>query len=177
MPKVQAITSRDNPLLAQVRRLIRQPDAYRKHAVVWLEGEHLCRAYADRHGAEGARAIVSEGGWDLPQSIEFSQRLKEVGVDLIDCSSGGLIPGVKIPVAPSYQVPFAAAIRREVSVATGAVGMITEARQAESIIENDEADVVFLARVMWRDPYGALHAAKQLGVDIAWPEQYLRAKD
>ena len=119
----------------------------------------------------------AEGGWDLPQSIEFSQRLKEVGVDLIDCSSGGLIPGVKIPVAPSYQVPFAAAIRREVSVATGAVGMITEARQAESIIENDEADVVFLARVMLRDPYWALHAAKQLGVDIAWPEQYLRAKD
>jgi 2,4-dienoyl-CoA reductase-like NADH-dependent reductase (Old Yellow Enzyme family) len=119
----------------------------------------------------------AEGGWDLPQSIEFSQRLKEVGVDLIDCSSGGLVPGVKIPVAPGYQVPFATAIRREVKIATGAVGMITEARQAEQIIENGEADAVFLARAMLRDPYWALHAAKELGADVAWPEQYLRAKD
>ena len=80
MPKVQAITSRDNPLLAQVRRLIRQPDAYRKHAVVWLEGEHLCRAYADRHGAEGARAIVSEGGWDSPALRVLASRAVSVSI-------------------------------------------------------------------------------------------------
>jgi 2,4-dienoyl-CoA reductase-like NADH-dependent reductase (Old Yellow Enzyme family) len=116
----------------------------------------------------------ADGGWDLPQSIQFSSWLKELGVDLIDCSSGGLVPGAKIPVKPNYQVPFAAAIRAEAAIATGAVGMITEAQQAEQIISSGEADVVFLARAMLRDPYWASHAAKELGVDAPWPVQYGR---
>jgi 2,4-dienoyl-CoA reductase-like NADH-dependent reductase (Old Yellow Enzyme family) len=118
----------------------------------------------------------AQGGWDLPQSIELSRRLKEIGVDLIDCSSGGLVPGAKIPIRPGYQVPFSEAIRREVGIATGAVGMIIEAQQAEKIIAEGQADVVLLAREMLRDPYWPLHAAQQMGVDVAWPEQYARAK-
>lgn len=119
----------------------------------------------------------AEGGWDLPQSIRLSQRLKEIGIDLIDCSSGGVIPGVKIPVGPAYQTPFSAEIRRETGIATGAVGMITEPQQAEEIISSDKADAVFLARAELRDPYWPLRAAKQLGVNISWPVQYERAKD
>ena len=119
----------------------------------------------------------AEGGWDLAQSIEFSKRLRDMGVDLIDCSSGGLIPGVKIPVGPGYQIPFAAAIRKEARISTGAVGMITDPLQAERIVADCEADAVFLARAMLRDPYWALHAAKALGAEITWPLQYLRAKD
>src|SRR5215207_3701968 len=119
----------------------------------------------------------AEGGWDLEQSIELSRLLKAAGVDLIDCSSGGLVPGVKIEVGPGYQVPFAAAIRREAAVATGAVGMITEARQAEQIITDGAADAVFLARAMLRDPYWTQHAAKQLGAPAPWPVQYGRAVD
>lgn len=117
----------------------------------------------------------AEGGWDLPQSIEFSSLLKARGVDLIDCSSGALVPGVKIPVAPGYQVPFAAAIRKEAGIATGAVGLITDALQAERIITDGDADAVFLARAMLRDPYWALHAAQQLGAPAPWPVQYDRA--
>jgi 2,4-dienoyl-CoA reductase-like NADH-dependent reductase (Old Yellow Enzyme family) len=117
----------------------------------------------------------AEGGWDLPQSIEFSSLLKARGVDLIDCSSGALVPGVKIPVAPGYQVPFAAAIRKEAGIATGAVGLITDALQAERIITDGDADAVFLARAMLRDPYWALHAAQELGAPAPWPVQYDRA--
>jgi 2,4-dienoyl-CoA reductase-like NADH-dependent reductase (Old Yellow Enzyme family) len=116
-----------------------------------------------------------EGGWDLQQSIELARLLKEAGVDLVDCSSGGIVPGVKIPVAPGYQTPFAAAIRRETGIATGAVGMITEAEQAEQIISNGDADAVFLARAMLRDPYWPLHAAKVLEADVPGPVQYGRA--
>jgi 2,4-dienoyl-CoA reductase-like NADH-dependent reductase (Old Yellow Enzyme family) len=116
----------------------------------------------------------AEGGWDLSQSIEFSGFLKEMGIDLIDCSSGGLVPFVKIPVGAGYQVAFASAIRKEAGIATGAVGLITEARQAEQIISSGDADAVFLARAMLRDPYWANHAAKELGADAAWPVQYAR---
>jgi 2,4-dienoyl-CoA reductase-like NADH-dependent reductase (Old Yellow Enzyme family) len=119
----------------------------------------------------------ADGGWDLTQSIIFSGCLKEIGVDLIDCSSGGLVPGVTIPLGPGYQVPFSAAIRKEVGIATGAVGLITEAQQAEEIVSRGEADAVFFARSMLRDPYWPLHAAKTLGVSLPWPAQYLRAKD
>jgi 2,4-dienoyl-CoA reductase-like NADH-dependent reductase (Old Yellow Enzyme family) len=119
----------------------------------------------------------ADGGWDLRQSVEFASHLSRLGVDLVDCSSGGLVPGVQIPVGPGYQVPFAAAIRKESGVATGAVGMITEPLQAEEIISKGEADAVFLARAMLRDPYWTLHAAKTLGVDTRWPVQYERAKD
>jgi 2,4-dienoyl-CoA reductase-like NADH-dependent reductase (Old Yellow Enzyme family) len=118
----------------------------------------------------------AEGGWDLPQSIELCKKLKEIGVDLIDCSSGGQVPGAKIPLGPGYQVPFAEAIRREVGIATGAVGMITQPQQAEEIIASGKADAVLLARELLRDPYWPLHAAKALGAEIAWPKQYGRAK-
>jgi len=116
------------------------------------------------------------GGWDLPQSIEFSKRLRNIGVDLIDCSSGGAVTGAKIEIGPGYQVPFARAIRAEAGIATGAVGMITEAQQADDVISSDSADVVFLARELLRDPYWPLHAAHTLGVNVTWPEQYERAK-
>jgi 2,4-dienoyl-CoA reductase-like NADH-dependent reductase (Old Yellow Enzyme family) len=118
-----------------------------------------------------------EGGWDLQQSIQLARWLKEAGVDLVDCSSGGVVPKVRIPAAPGYQTPFAASIRKEAGVATGAVGFITEPVQAEQIIAAGEADAVFLARAMLRDPYWALHAAKALQVDVAYPRQYERAKD
>jgi 2,4-dienoyl-CoA reductase-like NADH-dependent reductase (Old Yellow Enzyme family) len=117
-----------------------------------------------------------EGGWDLPQSIAFCRELKKIGVDLIDCSSGALVPHAKIPVGPGFQVPLAASIRKEVDIPTGAVGMITQPAQAEQIIATGQADVVFLAREMLRDPYWPLHAAHALGVDVPWPEQYERAK-
>ncbi|HEY1848321.1 MAG TPA: NADH:flavin oxidoreductase/NADH oxidase [Opitutaceae bacterium] len=116
-----------------------------------------------------------DGGWDLPQSIELSKKLKEAGVDLIDCSSGGSAAHAKIPVAQGYQVPFAEAIRRDAGIATGAVGMITRPEQAEEIIASGKADVVLLAREMLRDPYWPLHAARALGDKVAAPRQYGRA--
>ncbi len=117
-----------------------------------------------------------EGGWDLNQSIEFSKELAAIGIDLIDCSSGGMAHDAKIPAEPGYQVPFAEAIRREAKIATGAVGLITSAAQAEGIIAGGKADAVLLAREMLRDPYWPLHAAKELGADVPWPKQYERAK-
>ena len=117
-----------------------------------------------------------EGGWDIEQSIALAQVLKEVGIDLIDCSSGGLVSYANVPASPGYQVPFAEIIRQEAKIATGAVGLITEPDQAEQIVGSGKADVVFLARQMLRDPYWPLHAAKALGIDVPWPEQYLRAK-
>ncbi len=118
----------------------------------------------------------AEGGWDLEQSIQLSRALKEIGVDLMDCSSGALVPYAKIPAGPGYQVPFAAAIREKAGIATGAVGMITEPAQANEIIESGKADAVLLARQMLRDPYWPLHAAKALGKDVTWPVQYGRGK-
>jgi 2,4-dienoyl-CoA reductase-like NADH-dependent reductase (Old Yellow Enzyme family) len=117
-----------------------------------------------------------DGGWDVPQSIELCRRLKEIGVDLIDCSSGGLVPYAKIPVGPGYQTPFAAEIRSSVGIATGTVGLITHPVQAEQILTTGQADVIFLARELLRDPYWPLHAAKILGVEVPWPPQYQRAK-
>jgi 2,4-dienoyl-CoA reductase-like NADH-dependent reductase (Old Yellow Enzyme family) len=118
----------------------------------------------------------AEGGWDLPQSIELSRRLKGIGVDLIDCSSGALVPRVKMPIGPGHQVPFAEAIRREAGIATGAVGMITDPRQAEQVLAEGKADVVLLARAMLRDPFWPLHAAQALGAEVRWPVHYERAK-
>jgi 2,4-dienoyl-CoA reductase-like NADH-dependent reductase (Old Yellow Enzyme family) len=117
----------------------------------------------------------AEGGWDVEQSVQFARRLKERGVDLVDCSSGGLMPGARIPVAPGYQVPFAERIRREANVPTGAVGLVNEPEQAEEIIAAGKADVVFLARAELRDPYWPLHAARSLGAEAPWPVQYGRA--
>ncbi|MDQ4123759.1 MAG: NADPH dehydrogenase NamA [Acidobacteriota bacterium] len=118
-----------------------------------------------------------EGGWDLNQSIEFSRLLKEIGIDLIDCSTGGNLPHAKIPVAPGYQVPFAREIRRKAEIATAAVGMITEPRQAEEILQNGEADAVLLAREFLRDPYFPFRAARELGGEVDVPKQYGRAID
>lgn len=116
------------------------------------------------------------GGWDDQDSVHLAVILKTKGVDLIDCSSGGLLPGVQIPVGPGYQVPFAEKIKKETGILTGAVGLITDVRQAESILEREQADLIFLARAALRDPYFPLHAAKQLGDDVMWPVQYERAK-
>jgi 2,4-dienoyl-CoA reductase-like NADH-dependent reductase (Old Yellow Enzyme family) len=117
-----------------------------------------------------------EGGWDLSQSIDFCRRLKESGVDFIDCSSGGMVQDAVIPAGPGFQTPFAAAIRREVGIPTGAVGFITDPVQAEQIVATGQADAVLMAREMLRSPYWPLHAAKALSVDIPWPDQYGRAK-
>lgn len=117
-----------------------------------------------------------EGGWTLEESVQLARWLKEDGIDLIDCSSAGLVPDARIPIGPGYQTPFAAAIREHVGITTGAVGLITNAIQAEHIVATGQADVVLLARELLRDPYWPLHAARELGVDVAWPPQYERAK-
>lgn len=118
----------------------------------------------------------AEGGWDLPQTVELAKRLKAAGVDLVDCSSGGAVPDVKVPAGPGYQVPFAEAVRREAGVMTGAVGMITRPAQAEEIVASGKADAVLLARELLRDPYWPLRAAAELGAEGPWPKQYARAK-
>src|SRR6185295_15214208 len=115
------------------------------------------------------------GGWDLDQSVELARRLRERGVDLVDCSSGGAVHHQQIAVGPGYQVKFAERIRRDAGIATGAVGMITEPAQADAIIREGQADVVLLARELLRDPYWPLHAADALGHLVPWPAQYLRA--
>jgi len=116
-----------------------------------------------------------DGGWDIQQSVEFARQLKGLGVDLIDCSSGGIVPYARIPVGPGYQTPFAERIRREAGILTGAVGMITLPSQAETIVAEGQADAVLLAREFLRDPYWPLRAARELGQQISWPVQYLRA--
>ena len=117
----------------------------------------------------------AEDGWDADQSVLLAQRLKPLGVDLIDCSSGGLLPRVMIPIGPGYQVPFAERIRQEAGIATGAVGLITEPEQANEIVASGKADIVLLAREMLRDPYWPLHAARRLGSKFAAPVPYRRA--
>lgn len=117
-----------------------------------------------------------EGGWNLHESVELAKILKTEGVDLIDTSSGGLVPWAKIPFSPGYQVPFAEKIRKKASIMTGAVGLITEARQAEKILVRGKADLVLIGRAFLKDPHFALHAAKSLNEEISWPVQYLRAK-
>ena len=114
-------------------------------------------------------------GWDPEQSVQLVQQVKGLGVDLIDVSSGGLLPHVKIPLAPGYQVPFAARIRAEAQIATGAVGLITGPEQAAQIVANGDADVVLIARESLRDPYFPRRAAQQLGAKIVAPVQYQRA--
>ncbi len=116
-----------------------------------------------------------DGGWNPEESVELAKQLREHGVDLVDCSSGGLVPYAKIPAAPGYQVQFASRIRQEAGIATAAVGLITEPAQANAIIAGGEADLVFLARAMLRDPYWPVHAAAALGEEASWPRQYLRA--
>jgi 2,4-dienoyl-CoA reductase-like NADH-dependent reductase (Old Yellow Enzyme family) len=116
----------------------------------------------------------AEGGWDIEQSVALCRRLKDIGIDLIDCSSGGNIAGAKVKLGPGYQVPFAEAIRAGASIPTAAMGLISEPAQAEQIVSLGQADAVCLARAMLRDPYWPRHAAKALGVDMPWPDQYKR---
>lgn len=117
-----------------------------------------------------------EGGWELAQALELCRQLKNFDVDLVDCSSAGLVPDAVIPVAPGFQVPLSAEIRRQIGIPTGAVGLITSAVQAEQIVATGAADVVLLARELLRDPYWPMHAASELKVDYPWPVQYERAK-
>jgi 2,4-dienoyl-CoA reductase-like NADH-dependent reductase (Old Yellow Enzyme family) len=118
----------------------------------------------------------TEGGWTPDDSVQLSTWLRDRGVDLIDASTGGNVPRASIPVGPGYQVEFAERIRREVGIATGAVGLITTPAEAEAIVANEQADLVLLAREELRDPYFPLRAAHELGADVAWPVQYERAK-
>jgi 2,4-dienoyl-CoA reductase-like NADH-dependent reductase (Old Yellow Enzyme family) len=117
----------------------------------------------------------AEGGWSVDESVALAGHLRAHGVDLIDVSSGGLVPHAKIPVGPAFQTPFAARIRAEAAIPTAAVGMITDPQQANAIVADGQADFVFLAREMLRDPYWPLHAAAALGQPASWPVQYLRA--
>lgn len=116
------------------------------------------------------------GGWSEEDSVKLVSAIKDKGVDLVDCSSGGVSHLQKIPVAPLYQVPFAKKIKKETGMLTGAVGLITNAQEGEQILKNQQADLIIMARQLLRDPYFPLHAAKELGADVAWPVQYERAK-
>ena len=118
----------------------------------------------------------AEGGWDIESSVQLANILKTRGVDLIDCSSGGVVKYQQIALSPGYQVGFAEKIKKDTGVLTGAVGLITEAKQAEDILTNGQADMIILARQLLRDPYFPLQAAYELKDDITWPVQYDRAK-
>ncbi|MFL9923252.1 NADH:flavin oxidoreductase/NADH oxidase [Herbaspirillum lusitanum] len=117
----------------------------------------------------------TEGGWSPDDTVAVSRKLRELGVDLIDASTGGNLPSAAIPTGPGYQTEFAARVRQEAGVATGTVGMITDAIQAEHVLRTGQADLVLLARELLRDPYWPLHAAAELRAEVAWPPQYLRA--
>ena len=117
----------------------------------------------------------AEGGWDPEASVALCRTLRELGVDLVDVSSGGMVPRAKIPLGPGYQVPFAERIRREAGIPTGAVGLITEPDQAEAILHEGRADLVLLGRELLRDPRWPLRAARELGAVVPWPAQYARA--
>jgi 2,4-dienoyl-CoA reductase-like NADH-dependent reductase (Old Yellow Enzyme family) len=117
-----------------------------------------------------------ENGWTAEDSVALAKVLGAKGIDLIDCSTGGNLGGVRIPLVPMYQVPFAERIKKETSLLSGAVGLITTAQEAEQVLSEGRADLIFLARQLLRDPYFPLHAAKELGVDLPWPVQYERAK-
>jgi 2,4-dienoyl-CoA reductase-like NADH-dependent reductase (Old Yellow Enzyme family) len=117
-----------------------------------------------------------DGGWDLDQSVELCRALSSRGVDLVDCSSGGIAPGVRIEMGPGYQTSFAERIRREAGIRTGAVGMITSPAQAEHVLRSGQADLLILGRAMLRNPYWALGAATKLGASGDWPKQYLLAR-
>ena len=117
-----------------------------------------------------------ENGWDLSQSLELSSRLKDMGIDFIDCSSGGTAPDARIPAGPGFQAVFSAAVRKASGIATGAVGLITAPAQAEQVLVTEQADAVLLGREFLRSPYWPLLAAAELGVTLEWPNQYKRAK-
>jgi 2,4-dienoyl-CoA reductase-like NADH-dependent reductase (Old Yellow Enzyme family) len=117
-----------------------------------------------------------EGGWNEDDSVALAKILKELGVDVIDCSSGGNSHEQKIPVRPLYQVPFSEKIKKETGILTAAVGLITSAEESENILAENKADLIVMARELLREPYFPLHAAKALGAEVEWPVQYERAK-
>jgi 2,4-dienoyl-CoA reductase-like NADH-dependent reductase (Old Yellow Enzyme family) len=119
---------------------------------------------------------AAEGGWDLPQTIRFCSALREIGVDFIDVSSGGILDNEKLPTTPGFQVPFAAAIKAQSHIATGAVGLITDAHQAAEIVASGQADAVLLGRELLRNPHWPLYAAAELEASVPWPHAYLRGK-
>lgn len=123
----------------------------------------------------GAKNQLITKGWNIFETIKFCEELKKIGIDLIDCSSGGILADAKIPTGPNYQVPFAEAIRKDVGILTGAVGMITDAIQAESILHQQQADAIFIAREFLRDAYFPVRAAKELKFNLERPKQYGRA--
>jgi 2,4-dienoyl-CoA reductase-like NADH-dependent reductase (Old Yellow Enzyme family) len=144
-----------------------------------LETTRAVRAVWPERLALGVRLSCSDwvpGGWDIEQSVELGRRLREEGVDVIDCSSGGIVPDARIPVGPGFQVPFAERIRREAGILTAAVGGITEPAQADAIVRNGQADLVLLARALLRDAQWPLRAARTLGQAeaLAPPVQYAR---
>ncbi|MGA9116321.1 MAG: NADH:flavin oxidoreductase/NADH oxidase [Bacteroidota bacterium] len=118
----------------------------------------------------------AEGGWTLEDSLSLALMLKDAGVDLVDCSSGGILPDIPVPAAPGYQVPLAAKIRTEARILTGAVGLITLPAQAQAIVTGEKADLVLLGREFLRNPYFPLGAAAELGCEVSWPAPYLRAR-
>lgn len=150
----------------RIRLLVEVTDAVRS---VWPDALPL---FARISGTDWV-----EGGWDLEQSVELARVLASHGVDLIDCSSGGAVPGARIPLAPGYQVEIAERVRRDAGIPTAAVGLITGAAQADEVIRSEKADMVLLARKLLRDPYWPLHAARELGASVTWPVQYQRAVD
>jgi 2,4-dienoyl-CoA reductase-like NADH-dependent reductase (Old Yellow Enzyme family) len=140
-------------------------------ATDWADGADELRALSQ----PSSTPHVNENSWSIADALVFSRKLKDLGVDLIDCSSGGTLEHPDIPVGPGYQVPFAAAIKRETGILTAAVGMITEPVQAEAILHQHQADALFIAREFLRDPYWPARAARELGVTIDRPPQYGRA--
>ncbi len=118
----------------------------------------------------------TDGGWTGEDSVQLALGLKDMGVDVVDCSTGGNTPAAKIPAGPLYQVPYAGQVKKEAGIKTGAVGIITQPSEAEAILQNGQADLIVMARELLRNPYFPLHAAKELDVDIEWPDQYKRAK-
>ncbi|MCG0238560.1 MAG: NADPH dehydrogenase NamA [Firmicutes bacterium] len=150
----------------RMRLLLRVVEAVRR---VWPEEKPLfVRVSASDYVA---------GGLEPDDLVQVARALAPLGVDLVDCSSGGLVSNARIPVGPGYQVPFAEKIRREVGIPTGAVGLITRPEQAEEILLNGRADLVLLGRELLRNPYWPLQAARILGAEVQWPVQYLRAKN
>ncbi len=119
---------------------------------------------------------AESGGWDIEETVQVAAWLRQLGVDVVDCSSGGTLRSATVPEEPGYQVGFAARVRQEAGVASAAVGLITEAAQADQIVQSTQADMILLARAMLRDPYWPMKAAQELGAEVRWPEQYLRAK-
>ncbi len=144
--------------------------------------KRVCRAVRE-HWPEDRPLFVrvsstdwTDGGWTPDATVALAHHVSSYGVDLIDCSSGGIAPGITIPAAPGYQVPFSQRIKDTVPMLTAAVGMISSPEQADQIIRNEQADLVLLGRQMLRDPYWPLHAARTLGREVTWPNQYLRAR-